>query len=125
MCKPSAFIFSTCCGHWSINITSKPASVKSPGFVVWSVKDPNGANLDRVQIVKVWVKGGKQSEKIFDVAFSGDRKVDTKTGKLAAITNTVDLKTATYTNTVGSTELSTYWIDPEFDATLPALFLAY
>ena len=104
------------------DLPAKPSDAKSPGFVIWSVKDPDGANLDRVQVVKVWVKDGEAHEKIFDVAFSGDRKVDAKTGKLAAVGNSVDLKTATYTNTIGSTELSTYWSDPEFDAVLPALY---
>ena len=68
------------------------------------------------------MKDGKEHEKVFDVAWSGDRKPDSKTGKVPAVGNTVDVKAATYTNTIGSTELSTVWTDPEFDATQYACY---
>jgi hypothetical protein len=85
-----------------------------PKFLVQAVKDPNAGNLDRIQIIKVSTKNGKSSEKIFDVVWSGDRKKD-KQGKLAPVGNTVDIKTATYINNIGSAELSGYWEDAEFD----------
>ena len=103
------------------DIAAKPANAKAPSFIVWAIKDPNGANLDRAQVIKVWVKDGKQYEKVFNVALADGRKPD-KAGKVKPITSTVDLKTATYTNTVGDTELSTVWTDPEFDAKVPAVY---
>src|SRR5215469_13370410 len=98
------------------DLPSAPSSAKAPVFAVWALKDPRMGNLDRIQIIKVWTKNGKSHEKIFDVAWSGDRKPDPKTGKVPAVGNTVDLKTATYTNTIGATELSGFWQDPEFDS---------
>src|SRR4030095_10400934 len=86
-----------------------------PKFLVQAIKVPNAANLDRIQIIKVSTKNGKSTEKIFDVVWSGDRKVGAN-GKLASVGNTVDTKTATYTNTVGSAELIGYWEDTEFDS---------
>jgi hypothetical protein len=77
--------------------------------------------LDRIQIVKVWVKGEQQFEKIFDVALADGRK-PVPNGKVKPIGNTVDLKTATYANTIGDTELSTVWTDPEFDASAAAVY---
>ena len=81
-------------------------------------------NLDRIQIIKVWTKNGHSHEKIFDVAWSGDRKPDSKTGKVPAVGNTVDLKTATYTNTIGATEISGVWQDPDFDPQSYATYYA-
>jgi hypothetical protein len=86
-----------------------------PKFLVQAVKDPNAANLDRIQIIKVSTKNGKSTEKIYDVVWSGARKKDAK-GKLAPVGNTVDIKTATYTNSIGSAELIAYWEDTDFDA---------
>ena len=96
----------------------------SPSFVVWAVKDPSSANLDRVQIIKGWSKNGQSFEKIFDVAWSGDRKPDKWTGRVPAIQSTVDLEKATYTNSTGAAELKTVWTDPEFDASLHAFYYA-
>jgi hypothetical protein len=96
----------------------------APTFVVWAVKDPTSANLDRIQIIKGWTKNGQSFEKIFDVAWSGDRKPDKWTGRVPAIKSTVDMQNATYTNDVGSTELKTVWTDPEFDASLHAFYYA-
>ena len=86
----------------------------APSFAVQAVKDPNSGNLDRVQVIKVWLEGGTQHEHVFDVAWSGGRKVDPKTGKLPAIGNTVDLKTGHYQNNIGAAELTTIWKDPTF-----------
>ena len=93
-------------------------------FVVWAVKDPTSGNLDRIQIIKGWTQNGQSFEKIFDVVWSGDRKPDKWTGRVPAIKSTVDLEKATYTNDVGSTELSTVWSDPEFDASQHAFYYA-
>ena len=96
----------------------------APVFVIWAVKDPTSANLDRIQVVKGWTRNGQSFEKIFDVVWSGDRKPDKWTGRVPAIKSTVDLEKATYTNDVGSTELSTVWSDPEFDSSLHAFYYA-
>src|SRR5262245_40965377 len=78
---------------------------KAPSFIVWAVKDPDEANLDRIQIGKGWTKSGQIFEKVYDVAWSGDRKRDPASGKVPAIGSTVDIKNASYTNTVGAVEL--------------------
>jgi Protein of unknown function (DUF3604) len=88
------------------------------------VKDPSSANLDRIQIIKGWTQNGQSFEKIFDVAWSGDRKADKWTGRVPAIQSTVDIEKATYTNSVGSTELKTVWSDPEFNASQHAFYYA-
>lgn len=107
------------------DLPARPGGAKAPRFIVDAVKDPDAGNLDRVQIVKVWTKDGKSQEKVFDVIWSGGgRKIDPKTGKLEPIVSTVDLKTATYTNTVGAVELATVWEDPEFDPAAAATYYA-
>jgi hypothetical protein len=100
----------------------RPPAAKAPTFAVWAVKDPNGANLDRVQIVKVWEENGNPRERMFDVAWAGKRSPDSRTGRLPAIGNTVDLKTGRYRNTLGAAELKAVWSDPEFD---PRHLVAY
>jgi hypothetical protein len=87
---------------------------KAPTFAVWALKDPNSGNLDRVQIIKGWYINGYPQEKIYDVAWSDNRKPDSKTGKLPPVGNTVDIKNATYTNDIGDTQLSAVWTDPDF-----------
>jgi Protein of unknown function (DUF3604) len=95
---------------------------KSPTFLVAALKDPIGANLDRIQIIKGWVdKGGKTQEKVYDVVWSGDRKPGSD-GKLPLIGNTVDVPNATYSNSIGATELIKAWKDPEFDPALRAFY---
>jgi hypothetical protein len=96
----------------------------APTFVIWAVKDPTSANLDRIQIIKGWTQNGQSFEKIFDVAWAGDRKPDKWTGRVPAIKSTVDIEKATYTNDEGSTELKTVWSDPEFNASLHAFYYA-
>jgi Protein of unknown function (DUF3604) len=98
------------------------AAGKSPTFLASAMKDPEGGNLDRIQIIKGWVdaKGARQ-EKVYDVAWSDDRKPGAD-GKLPAVGNTVDLATATYTNSIGAAELSTLWKDPDFDPALRAVY---
>ena len=95
---------------------------KSPTFLVAALKDPIGANLDRYQIVKGWVDAeGKMHEKIYDVAWSGDRKPGAD-GKVAAVGNTVDVANATWTNTIGAPELIAVWKDPDFDPAQRAFY---
>jgi hypothetical protein len=101
-----------------------PMKTKAPTFIVWAVKDPTAANLDRIQIVKGWTKNGQSFEHVYDVAWSGDRKPSKWTGKIPPIKSTVDIEEATYTNTVGSVELKTVWTDPEFDPSQHAFYYA-
>ena len=102
----------------------KPGTGKAPTFLVTAIKDPKSGNLDRVQIVKGWLDAaGKQHEKIFDVAWSGDRKIGTD-GKLPAVGTTVDLKTATYTDAIGAPQLAAGWTDPEFKPNERAFYYA-
>lgn len=98
------------------------AGQAAPSFAVWAVKDPDGANLDRLQIIKLWTEGGEYKEKVFDVAASNGRKI--VHGHVAPVGNTVDLNTATYANTIGATELKTTWKDPAFDPARPAVYYA-
>ena len=94
----------------------------APTFAVWVVKDPDSANLDRVQIVKGWSQSGQSFEKIYDVAWAGDRTPDPETGRVPPIGSTVDLTRGTYTNTIGAVELRTVWTDPDFDPSLDAFY---
>jgi len=95
---------------------------KAPSFLIHAVKDPKDANLDRVQVVKGWVNAkGKSHEKVFDVVWSGNRKVGAN-GKLPAVGNTVDIKTGLYANTIGASQLSAVWDDPEFSADQKAFY---
>ncbi len=101
-----------------------PMKGKAPTFVVWAVKDPTSGNLDRIQMVKGWTKSGQSFEKIYDAVWAGDRTPDTWTGVVPPIGSTVDVESATYTNSIGSVELKTVWTDPEFDASLHAFYYA-
>ncbi len=95
---------------------------KAPTFIVAAMKDPEGANLDRVQIVKAWVDGdGETHEQIFDVTWSGDRQPGPD-GKLPAVGDTVNRDDATYENTIGAPELSAVFADPDFDPALKAVY---
>jgi uncharacterized protein DUF3604 len=127
------------------DLPAKPASAKAPTFAVWALKDPDSGNLDRVQIVKGWYKNGYPWEKIYDVAWSDGRKLAGKKGEVVKIVlsdgvnvstnyhtvppgqlppvgNTVDVKNATYTNTIGDNELSATWTDPDFDPSQHAVY---
>ena len=97
---------------------------KAPTFLVAALKDPLGGNLDRIQIVKGWVDAaGARQEKVYDVVWSDDR-VPGADGKLPPVGNTVDVATATWTNTIGASELITAWTDPDFDPALRAVYYA-
>jgi hypothetical protein len=95
---------------------------QSPTFIVTAVKDAENANLDRIQIVKGWIdENGETQEKVFDVVWSNNRTLDAN-GKVHAVGNTVDLKTATYTNDIGAIALESTWEDPEFDPNVSAFY---
>lgn len=88
---------------------------KSPSFLIQALKDPDGANLDRTQVIKGYLtEDGELKEKIYDVAFAGDRGPD-QSGKLPPIGSTVDVIKASYTNEIGDVMQEVVWIDPDFD----------
>ena len=92
-----------------------PDGAVAPSFMVFALRDPIGANLDRIQIIKGWLDAsGATQEKVYDVAWSGDRKPGAN-GKLPAVGDTVDVANANWTNTIGASELGTVWTDPDFD----------
>jgi hypothetical protein len=127
------------------DLPAKPANAKAPTFVVWALKDPDSGNLDRIQIIKGWYKAGYPWERIYDVAWSDGRKqaeaggesvkltitdgINVRTvyreippGKLPPVGNTVDIKNASYTNSIGDNMLSATWTDPDFDPSLHAVY---
>ncbi|GAA5315422.1 MAG: DUF3604 domain-containing protein [Candidatus Pelagadaptatus aseana] len=96
------------------DLTAAPKD-QSPTFLIEASRDPEGGNLDRIQVIKGWLDAkGKTHEKIYNVAWSGERQLQAN-GKLPGVGNTVDVKSATWTNTIGASELRTVWSDPEFD----------
>lgn len=107
-------------GDLAVNATSKN---NAPRFLVTAVKDIDGANLDRIQIIKGWQDTqGELHEKVYNVAVSHERKL--RGNKVKAVKSTVDLETVTYTNTVGDAQLATVWQDPDFDSTQAAFYYA-
>ena len=95
---------------------------KAPAFVIRALRDADGANLDRIQVVKGWMDAkGELKEKVYDVVWSGDRKPGPD-GKLPPVGNTVDVAQATYTNTIGAPLLASYWRDPEFNPSERAFY---
>ena len=97
---------------------------KAPSFLVAAAKDPYSGNLDRIQIVKGWLDAeDKTQERVYDVVRSGDRAPDAD-GKLPAVGNTVDVASATWSNSIGAPELITVWTDPDFDPALKAFYYA-
>ena len=98
---------------------------KAPSFMVAATRDPDGANLDRVQIIKGWLNAsGETAEQIFDVALSDGRKKSWLTGEIPAVGNTVDSENVTYSNSIGAAELTAVWTDPEFDPDQRAFYYA-
>jgi hypothetical protein len=84
-----------------------------PSFLLMATKDPLGANLDRIQVVKGWLEKGIRREQVYDAVFDRDRKID-KNGKLEPVGSTVNLESASYLNSIGNAELSGIWEDPNF-----------
>jgi len=100
-----------------------PEDAKAPSFMVYALRDPEGANLDRIQIVKGWFDAdGKTQEKVYDVVWSGERAV--VDGKLPPVGNTVDVANANWINSIGASELGVVWTDPDFDVKQKAFYYA-
>ena len=107
------------------DLTVAPAG-KVPTFLIAGLKDPIGANLDRIQIVKGWqAASGELKEKVYDVVWgNADKRKAGPDGKVPPVGNTVDVPNATWTNTIGDPELITEWTDPDFDPSLRAFYYA-
>jgi hypothetical protein len=100
-------------------------SGNAPTFMVYALRDPIGANLDRIQIIKGWMDAkGNLHEKIYDIAVSDGRKIGEDGRCKTPVGNTVDVKTANFTNTIGAPELGTVWIDPDFNPNQKAFYYA-
>ncbi len=106
------------------DLSSAPSGV-APRFMAIAAKDPDGANLDRVQIIKGWLDDkGELQEAIYDVALSDEREVDASTGKAPPVGSTVDVANASYTNSIGEPYLAAVWQDPDFDPQQRAFYYA-
>jgi hypothetical protein len=106
------------------DLRARPRGAGAPSFMVYALRDPIGANLDRIQIVKGWMDSdGETHEQVYDVAWSGDRQIG-RDGKLPAVGNTVDVENANYTNTIGAPELATVWTDQDFEPGQKAFYYA-
>jgi len=102
---------------------SKAPAGKQPAFMVYALRDLDGPNLDRIQIIKGWLgTDGKTQERIYDIAVSDGRTIGPDGRCMTPVGSTVDVANATYTNTIGAAMLSAYWKDPEFDATQHAFY---
>ena len=97
------------------DLTKAPKG-KAPSFMIRALRDPDNANLDRVQVIKGWLdKSGKTHERIYDVAVSDGRKIGGNGRCKTPVGSTVDIADASYTNTVGDPLLTAHWVDPDFD----------
>ncbi len=104
------------------DLKNAPAG-KAPIMMIRALRDPDGANIDRIQVVKGWTsKDGKAHEKIFDAACSDDRKIGADGRCSKAVGNTVNVKEASYSNSIGEPMLFAHWKDPEFDAAQRAFY---
>ena len=105
------------------DLPAMPEVASAPQFMVWALKDPQSGNIDRIQIVKGWYgKDGQPWEHVYDVAWSDGREPDSATGKVPPVGNTVDIPNASYTNTIGDSQLSAVWSDPDFDPSIHAVY---
>ena len=99
-----------------------PGATGAPVFMIAATRDPDGANLDRIQVVKGWLdKSGTLQEQVYNVAMSDGRKADGK-GRVKPLESTVDASKATYRNDNGAAELRVLWQDPDFDGALRAVY---
>ena len=104
------------------DLTAAPAG-KAPSLLIQALRDPDGANLDRVQVIKGWLDAdGKTRERIWDVAVSGGREIGPDGRSRDVVGNTVNVEEASYTNAIGSPTLGGYWTDPDFDAKQRAFY---
>ena len=107
-----------------VDLTAGPDG-EAPRFIIVAARDPDGANLDRIQIVKGWLAAdGSLQERVYDVAWSGARAIDPVTGKLPSVGSTVDEARGTYKNTIGAPELAVVWQDPTFNPEERAFYYA-
>jgi hypothetical protein len=91
--------------------------------MIRALRDPDGANLDRLQIIKGWLdKDGELRERIYDVAVSDGRKIGEDGRATESVGNSVDVATASYTNSIGAAVMAAHWIDPDFDPSEPAFY---
>jgi hypothetical protein len=96
---------------------------KAPTFMIRALRDVDGANLDRIQIIKGWLDSdGDTHEKVYDVAVSDGREIGKDGICMTEVGNTVDIPNATYTNTIGDAVLAAFWVDPDFDAEQHAFY---
>ena len=106
------------------DLPPRPEGAAASTFLVSALKNPEGANLDRIQIVKGWRDAdGQLHERVYDAALGGDRSVGAE-GEALPVGNTVDIANATYTNSIGAAQLATVWTDPDFDVAEPAFYYA-
>ena len=106
------------------DLTPAPSG-KAPSFMIVTLRDPIGANLDRIQIIKGWLdKNGQKHERIYDVAVSDNRKIDENGRCKTPVGNTVDIESATWSNTIGESELAAIWTDPDFDPNVKSFYYA-
>ena len=107
--------------RWAAISRPRPSGA-APTLLIRALRDVDGANLDRIQVIKGWLDAdGKTQERVYDVAWSGDRKPGAD-GKLPAVGNTVNVEEASYTNAIGAAALQAYWKDPDFDASERAFY---
>jgi hypothetical protein len=106
-------------------LAAPAAGATAPTFMVFALRDPIGANLDRIQIVKGWLaEDGTTGERVYDVAVSDGRTIGRDGRCKMAVGTTVDVQNANWTNTIGASELGTVWTDPDFDPKRPAFYYA-
>ena len=106
------------------DLPARSGDSKSPTFMVYALRDAVGANIDRIQIIKGWLGNDREThEKVYDVVWSGERSIGSD-GKLPPVGNTVDVENANWTNTIGASELTAVWTDPDFDAGENAFYYA-
>lgn len=94
---------------------------KAPSFLIWAGKDPEGANLDRIQVIKGWYKNGTLAEKIYTVALSDNRTIN-KDGTIPSNNASVNMETGAWDRSKGATSLQTVWTDPDFDPAADAFY---
>jgi len=95
----------------------------APRFLIRALRDPDGANLDRVQIIKGWLDAnGETHERVYDAAVSDGRRIGADGRARDPVGNTVDVATATFSNTIGDAMMDAYWEDPDFDPSQPAFY---
>ncbi|MCZ6451680.1 MAG: DUF3604 domain-containing protein [Deltaproteobacteria bacterium] len=103
------------------DLTGAPGG-KVPGLMIRALRDPDGANLDRIQVIKGWLDGGEVRERVYDVAVSDGRTIDADGRCRTPVGSTVDVADASYTNTIGDPMLAAFWQDPDFDPDQSAFY---